>query len=68
MKLSERPTDSQATFWVLQGDKDKKVNSEGEKKEREKAKQEGRGIPAWTGKGNRIIGLQIGLEKRWALR
>lgn len=29
----------------------------GEKKEREKAKQEGRGISAWTGKGSKIIGL-----------
>lgn len=68
MKLHKQPTDSQTTFWALWGDKDKKVNSEGGKKEKEKAKQEGRGIPAWTGKGSKIIGLQTGLEKRWALR
>lgn len=48
MKLPKQPTDSQTTFWALWGDKDKKVNSEGKKKEREKAKQEGRGNPDWT--------------------
>lgn len=66
MKLPKQPTDSQTTFWALWGDKNKKVNSEGEKKGREKAKQEGRGIPALTGKGSKIIGLQTGLEKQWA--